>query len=230
MKEDNGFTLIELLVVIAIIGVLAGLLLPALQQGRNRAKIAACSSNLKQIGTATTLYNNRFDRLWLEFRYDEDDAGYTDYQYWFVVALSNFIKDEGAYYCPMMKRSKEDDEISGTIDTLGFPDSIKMYRHYVSYFPHYRFNPIWAGRRLETEDYYTYDGKEYRLSANMWHNYLFRDVHLGAHGSKRNLTRVDFNSRLNSDPDFKKNIHHNALFADAHIEPIKGDFRASEGE
>ena len=230
MKKAKGFTLIELLVVIAIIGVLAGLLLPALQKGRDKAKIAACTSNLKQIGTATTLYNNRFDRLWLEYKYDEGDSGYTDYQYWFVLALSNFIKNDGAYYCPMMKKLKEDDEISGTIDTLGFPNSIKEYRHYVSYFPHFRFNPIWAGRRMETSDYYTYNSVESRMSANMWHNYLFRDVHLGAHGSKRNLMRVEFVAELNADAAFKKYIHHNVLFADAHVEQIRGDFKASAGE
>ena len=67
-QRNRSFTLIELLIVIAIIAILAGLLLPALNSAREKARSSLCTGNLKQQYLAFTGYSN-------------------DYQEWCMVSL-----------------------------------------------------------------------------------------------------------------------------------------------
>src|SRR3712207_6304966 len=61
MQRSRAFTLIELLVVIAIIAILAAILFPVFAQAREKGRQATCQSNLKQIGTAFSLYLQDYD-------------------------------------------------------------------------------------------------------------------------------------------------------------------------
>jgi len=82
----SAFTLIELLVVIAIIAILAAMLLPALQQARERAREAQCIGNLKQIGAAAQMYGNDSSGWFLH-----RDGGYVNYNASAIARFSGYL-------------------------------------------------------------------------------------------------------------------------------------------
>ena len=93
LGKPSGFTLIELLVVIAIIGVLVGLLLPAVQQAREAARRVSCSNHFKQMGLALHNYENANRHYPKTFGQDADRNDVND---WSVQAkLLPYVEQNG---------------------------------------------------------------------------------------------------------------------------------------
>jgi len=101
-RRISHFTLIELLVVIAIIAILAALLLPALQQTKEKGKSIKCASNLKSFGLADTMYCDSFNDYIVPLQQgrsgDEEPYYWFNLQEWASLVAGKEIKKPGANF------------------------------------------------------------------------------------------------------------------------------------
>jgi len=141
-RKRGGFTLIELLVVIAIIGVLAGLLLPALSRARENARKVQCLSNLKQIGMAMLIYADDHNE-WLPPYFDPARGAnitWEDMLRPYVQdtgkMFSGWVRDKGysLFYCPTRFNMGFNHSASGwwtnyviNINVFGLEEQIDIY-------------------------------------------------------------------------------------------------------
>lgn len=109
VRLKKNFTLIELLVVIAIIAILAGMLLPALNKARNRAKSTSCMSNQKSIGSLIQMYGEDYGYI-VPAR---DNNSVWREQYWDSILCRNYnlkidlnnaaSREKSIFCCPVEK-------------------------------------------------------------------------------------------------------------------------------
>jgi len=95
--------LIELLVVIAIIAILAAILFPVFAQARDKARSAACLSNMKQIANAVYMYVQDYDEMMPTFYLWYYPPDNTTRAYGIYEGLGPYVKSMDVYICPSGK-------------------------------------------------------------------------------------------------------------------------------
>jgi prepilin-type N-terminal cleavage/methylation domain-containing protein/prepilin-type processing-associated H-X9-DG protein len=93
-SNHQGFTLIELLVVIAIIAILAAILFPVFAQAREKARMTACLSNVKQIALGVQMYAQDYDELLPVAGYNAQCRGRWQFQ------VYPYVKNQQVFTCP----------------------------------------------------------------------------------------------------------------------------------
>jgi prepilin-type N-terminal cleavage/methylation domain-containing protein/prepilin-type processing-associated H-X9-DG protein len=139
--RKKAFTLIELLVVIAIIAILAAILFPVFAQARDKARQAACLSNLKQTGSALAMYVQDYDETipnacaWGRAWGHGDGATVCPPRVasgapaYIQEHLNPYIKNEGVWYCPGAGKTKPLSVTNTAVTNMGQNGTSYIWNH-----------------------------------------------------------------------------------------------------
>jgi len=156
-RRKNAFTLIELLVVIAIIAILAAILFPVFAQARDKARQASCTSNVKQIGLAMTMYVQDYDetipsvcswgKAWnhgsaATLCPPKVNSGAPAY---FPDFVAPYIKNEGVFYCPSTGKTRPISVSTPTVTNMGQNGTSYIWNHETNPVPT-QYGPPLGGR------------------------------------------------------------------------------------
>jgi general secretion pathway protein G len=210
-RETKGFTLIELLVVITIIALLAAILFPVFARAKAAAKQTQCLSNLKQIGTAITLYMNDYDS---QFPAAVDPSDKYQPSIWSAQpafaaripsmpmmhqVLQPYLNSAEIFHCP----SDVGTEVLDNSFPIPFHSAPSLFKAYgTSYF-------------FRTEIAFKYFSQEqFKLPANV--NVMF-DAAGHWHGAGRGLQVTDNISTISN---LISGYRYNCLFGDMHAKSL----------
>jgi prepilin-type N-terminal cleavage/methylation domain-containing protein/prepilin-type processing-associated H-X9-DG protein len=213
-SQERGFTLVELLVVIAIISILAGMLLPALENALSSSRSIVCRSQHKQIYLGFSMYASESDD-WLPMAWINSFpdgswsymlSPYIEGSYWTIPSSPNLPTDSaGCYYCPESEDSITQGPYAGTYK----PEQLLSYT-YNAYF----FDPNWFPNNKKTISRIKKPSKILLISDMEYPSFSNQPIHLGLRWGNA----VTIASWL---PD-RMSGHHmgtcNSLMVDGHVE------------